>query len=66
MNVIIVLFVSLVNAIFFLKLQLAQLCWAFYMYKSLSKPSKTQQWYKVDGKYVLINTTNHKIVKVIG
>ncbi|WP_228721888.1 RcnB family protein [Acinetobacter sp. Marseille-Q1623] len=36
------------------------------MYKSLSKPSKTQQWYKVDGKYVLINTTNHKIVKVIG
>ena len=33
--------------------------------KNLSKPSQNQQWYKVDGKYVLINISNHKIVKVI-
>ena len=34
-------------------------------YKKLSKPTKNQQWIKVNGDYVLMNTTTYKVIKVI-
>lgn len=34
-------------------------------YKKLSKPNKNQQWLKVNGDYILTNTFNHSIVKII-
>ena len=34
-------------------------------YSRLTKPAKNQQWVKVNNDYVLINTVNHKIVKII-
>lgn len=37
----------------------------YKQHKNLNKPTKHQQWYKVNGQYVLMNTTNHKIVKVV-
>lgn len=33
--------------------------------KKMSKPSRNQQWYKADGRYVLVNTLNHNILKVV-
>lgn len=33
--------------------------------KKLTKPGRNQQWYKADGKYILVNTANHSIIKVI-
>lgn len=34
-------------------------------YKKLSKPTKNQQWIKVNGDYVLMNTATYKVLKVI-
>ena len=34
-------------------------------YKKLSTPAKNQQWIKVNGDYVLMNTATYKIIKVI-
>lgn len=34
-------------------------------YKKLSKPTKNQQWIKVNGDYVLMNSTTYKVIKVI-
>ncbi|MEG0720045.1 MAG: RcnB family protein [Comamonas sp.] len=34
-------------------------------YKKLSKPTKNQQWIKVNGDYVLMNTATYKVIKVI-
>lgn len=34
-------------------------------YKHLSKPGKNQRWIRVNGDYILINTINHSILKVI-
>ena len=34
-------------------------------YSKLTKPAKNQQWMKVNSDYVLINTVDHKIVKII-
>ena len=34
-------------------------------YKKLSKPSKNQQWIKVNGDYVLTDIRNHSIIKII-
>lgn len=34
-------------------------------YKKLSKPTKNQQWIKVNGDYVLMNIATYKIIKVI-
>ena len=34
-------------------------------YKKLSKPAKNQQWIKVNGDYVLMNTATYKVIKVI-
>lgn len=34
-------------------------------YKKLSKPTKNQQWIKVNGDYVLMNTVTYKVIKVI-
>ena len=34
-------------------------------YSKLTKPAKNQQWVKVNSDYVLINTVDHKIVKII-
>ncbi|WP_151868022.1 RcnB family protein [Acinetobacter soli] len=34
-------------------------------YSKLNKPAKNQQWVKVNSDYVLINTVDHKIVKII-
>ena len=34
-------------------------------YKNLSKPGKNQRWIRVNGDYVLINTLNHSIVKIM-
>ncbi len=33
--------------------------------KRLHKPSHNQQWYKVNGQYVLVNTLNHAILKIV-
>lgn len=34
-------------------------------YKKLSQAGRNQQWIKVNGDYVLMNTNNHKVLKVI-
>lgn len=34
-------------------------------YKRLQKPTKNQQWIKVNGDYVLTNVMNHTILKII-
>ena len=34
-------------------------------YSKLHKPAKNQQWIKVNNDYVLINTLNYKILKMI-
>lgn len=34
--------------------------------KRLSKPSRNQEWYKINGDYVLVNEKNNKIVRIIG
>lgn len=34
-------------------------------YKKLYKPSRNQQWIKVNGDYILINTINHSIIKIV-
>ncbi|MDQ9010670.1 RcnB family protein [Acinetobacter gerneri] len=34
-------------------------------YKKLSRPGHNQQWYKVNGQYVLVNTQNHHIIKTV-
>jgi Ni/Co efflux regulator RcnB len=34
-------------------------------YKNLSKPGKNQRWIRVNGDYLLINTLNHSILKII-
>ncbi|KAB0650798.1 RcnB family protein [Acinetobacter bohemicus] len=34
-------------------------------YKKLSKPTKNQQWIKVNRDYVLMNTATYKVIKVI-
>lgn len=31
----------------------------------LPRSTAKQQWYKVDGRYVLVNTKNHKILRII-
>ena len=36
-----------------------------YQRHQLSKPGFNQQWYKVDGHYLLANTKNHTILKVV-
>ena len=33
--------------------------------KKLSKPSKNQQWIKVNGDYVLMDTNTYKVIKVV-
>lgn len=35
-------------------------------YRHLSKPSKHQQWYKVNGDYVLVNERNNRIIRIVG
>lgn len=35
-------------------------------YRQLPKPGKYQQWYKVNGDYVLVNERNNRIIRVIG
>ena len=34
--------------------------------KKLSKPNRNQEWYKINGDYVLVNEKNNKIVRIIG
>ncbi len=34
-------------------------------YRHLSKPSRYQQWYKVNGDYVLVNQRDHRIIRVV-
>ncbi|USA52815.1 RcnB family protein [Acinetobacter sp. C32I] len=34
-------------------------------HKNLYKPSKNQQWIKVNGDYVLVNVINHSVIKII-
>jgi len=34
-------------------------------YKKLHQPAKFERWYKVDGRYVLVNERNHHIIRVI-
>lgn len=33
--------------------------------KKLAKPEKNQQWIRVNGDYILINTVNHRILRVV-
>ncbi|AXQ23946.1 hypothetical protein BEN71_18645 [Acinetobacter wuhouensis] len=35
-------------------------------YRQLPKPGKYQQWYKVNGDYVLVNERNNRVIRVIG
>lgn len=35
-------------------------------YRQLPKPGRYQQWYKVNGDYVLVNERNNRIIRVIG
>lgn len=37
-----------------------------YELKRLPKANRNQQWYKINGDYVLVNEKNDKIVKIIG
>lgn len=34
-------------------------------YKNLHQPAKFERWYKVNGRYVLVNERNHHIIRVI-
>lgn len=34
--------------------------------KKLTPPGRNQQWVKVNGDYVLMNTVNYKVIKVVG
>ena len=34
-------------------------------YRNLSKPGRYQQWYKVNGDYVLVNERTHRIIRVV-
>lgn len=34
-------------------------------YKNLHKPTRYERWYKVDGRYVLVNERNHHIVHIV-
>lgn len=34
-------------------------------YRQLPQPSRYQQWYKVNGDYVLVNERNNRIIRVI-
>ncbi|MEQ1370163.1 RcnB family protein [Acinetobacter schindleri] len=34
-------------------------------YKRLNKPGRNQQWIKVNGDYILMNSVNDKIIKII-
>ncbi|MTD12109.1 hypothetical protein GIX10_11900 [Acinetobacter sp. YIM 103518] len=33
--------------------------------KKLAKPEKNQRWIRVNGDYILINTVNHRILRVV-
>ena len=35
-------------------------------YRQLPKPGKYQQWYKVNGDYVLVNERNNRIIRIMG
>ncbi len=34
--------------------------------QNLSKTNKNQQWYKINGDYVLVNEKNNKIIRILG
>lgn len=34
-------------------------------YKGLNKPGRYQQWYKINGDFVLVNERNNRIVRII-
>ncbi len=34
-------------------------------YRQLSQPGRGQKWYKVQNSYVLVNTKNHLIIRVL-
>ncbi|OTG63809.1 RcnB family protein [Acinetobacter silvestris] len=35
-------------------------------YRHLPKPGRYQQWYKINGDYVLVNERNHQIIRIVG
>lgn len=35
-------------------------------YRQLPIPGKYQQWYKVNGDYVLVNERNNRIIRIVG
>lgn len=37
----------------------------YRVYKNLHKPAKFERWYKVDGRYVLVNERTHHIIRVV-
>ena len=37
----------------------------YHQSKKLSKPGKNQQWVKINGDYVLMNTNSYKVIKVV-
>lgn len=37
----------------------------YRQHKKLAKPAHNQQWYKVNNHYILENTVNHAILKII-
>ena len=34
--------------------------------QNLSRANKNQQWYKINGDYVLVNEKNNKIIRILG
>lgn len=36
-----------------------------HRYKNLSKPGRNQQWVKVKGDYVLMDTRTHRVIRVV-
>lgn len=34
-------------------------------YKNLHKPARFERWYKVDGRYVLVNERTHHVIRVV-
>ena len=37
----------------------------YHAYKNLHKPGKFERWYKVDGRYVLVNERTHHVIHVV-
>lgn len=37
----------------------------YHHYNQLHKPNRFERWYKVDGRYVLVNERTHNVIRVV-